>query len=66
MIGSYLIPSQLPGEHAGHKAVSRHSEPFEMHIIPSLAVTVVTHFTYPVRDGGLSQPPATLSQESGY
>ena len=25
--GSHLLPSQLPGEHTGHKAASRHSEP---------------------------------------
>ena len=27
MRGSHLIPSQLPGEHTGHKAASRHDEP---------------------------------------
>ena len=27
MRGSHLLPSQLPGEHTGHKAASRHSEP---------------------------------------
>ena len=25
--GSHLLPSQLPGEHTGHKAASRHGEP---------------------------------------
>ena len=29
MRGSHLLPSQLPGEHTGHKAASRHSEPIQ-------------------------------------
>ena len=28
MRGSHLLPSQLPGEHPGHKATSRHGKPF--------------------------------------
>ena len=34
-----------------------------MHIIPPLTINAGTHFTYPQGDGGLSQPPATLSWE---
>ena len=30
---------------------------FEMHIIPPLTINAGTHFTYPQRDRGLSQPP---------
>ena len=37
---------------------------FGMYIIPPLIFTAGTHFTYPQREGGLNQPPATLSQES--
>ena len=53
--GSHLLPSQLPGEHTGHKAASKCSEPFwkGKDIIPLLAVTAGTHFTYLQRDGGL-------------
>ena len=29
MRGSHLLPSQLPGEHTGHKDASRHSEPIQ-------------------------------------
>ena len=36
---------------------------FKMHIIPPLTINAGTHFTYPQGDGGLSQPPARLSQE---
>ena len=25
--GSHFLPSQLPGDHTGHKATSRHGEP---------------------------------------
>ena len=34
-----------------------------MHIILPLPINADTHFTYPQRDGGLSQPPARLGQE---
>ena len=34
-----------------------------MHIIPPLIINAGTHFTYPQRDGGLSQYSARLSQE---
>ena len=34
-----------------------------MHIIPLLTINDGSHFTYPQRDGGLSQPPARLSWE---
>ena len=34
-----------------------------MHITPPLTINDGTHFIYPQRDGGLSQPPARLSQE---
>ena len=56
MRGSHLLPSQLPGEHTGHEAASRHSEPiWNAHILP-IALIAGTHFTYPRRDGRLSQP----------
>ena len=56
MRGSYLLTSQLPGEHTDHKAVSRHSEPIWNAHIPPIALIAGTHFTYPGRDGRLSQP----------
>ena len=56
MRGSHLLPSQLPGEHTGHKAASRHSEPIWNAHIPPIALIAGTHFTYPRRDGRLSQP----------
>ena len=34
-----------------------------MHIIPPLTINAGILFTYPQRDGGLSQPPARLSRE---
>ena len=52
MRGSHLLPSQLPGEHTGHEAASRH-------IIAPLALTAGTHLPYPQWDGGLSQPCST-------
>ena len=36
---------------------------FRMHIILLLTISAGTHFTYPQRDEGFSQPPARLSQE---
>ena len=36
---------------------------FGMHITPPLTINVGIHFTYPQGDGGLSHPPASLSQE---
>ena len=36
---------------------------FGMHIIPPLTINAGTHFTYPQRNGGLSQSLARLSQE---
>ena len=36
---------------------------FGMHIIPSLTINAGIHFTYPQGDGGLSQPPARLSEK---
>ena len=36
---------------------------FGMHIIPPLTIYASTHFIYPPREGGLSQPLARLSQE---
>ena len=57
-------PISTPWEYTGHKAASRCSEPFGMHIIPPLTVTTGTHFTYPQRDGGLSQCSARLCQDS--
>ena len=36
---------------------------FGMHIIPPLTINAGTRITYQQRDGGLSQPPARLSQE---
>ena len=53
---SHLLPSQLPGEHTGHKAASRCSEPIWNAHIPPIALIAGTHFTYPRRDGRLSQP----------
>ena len=37
---------------------------FRMCIIPPVTVTAGTHLIYPQTDGGLTQPPASLSQES--
>ena len=34
-----------------------------IHVIPPFTISAGTHFTYPQRDGGLSQPLARLSQE---
>ena len=56
MRGSHPLPSQLPGEHTGHEAASRHSEPIWNAHIPPIALIAGTHFTYPGRDGRLSQP----------
>ena len=56
MRGSHLLPSQLPGEHTGHEAASRHSEPIWNAHIPPITLIAGTHFTYPGRDGRLSQP----------
>ena len=56
MRGSHLLPFQLSGEHTGHKAVSRHSEPIWNANIPPITLTAGTHFTYTWRDGRLSQP----------
>ena len=56
MRGSHLLPSQLPGEHTGHEAASRCSEPIWNAHIPPIALIAGTHFTYPGRDGRLSQP----------
>ena len=53
---SHLLPSQLPGEHTGHEAVSRCSELIWNEHIPPIALIAGTHFTYPGRDGRLSQP----------
>ena len=63
--GSHLLPSQLPGKHTATRLPLGAVNLFGMHIIPPLTVTAGTHFTYPHRDGGLSQPPARLSQGSG-
>ena len=52
---SQLLLSQLPGEHTGHEAASRCSEPIWIAHIPPIALIVGTHFTYPGRDGRLSQ-----------
>ena len=56
MRGNHLLPSQLPGEHTGHKAASRCSEPIWNAHIPPITLIAGTHFTYPGRDGRLSQP----------
>ena len=56
MRGSNLLPFQLPGEHTGHKPASRHSEPIWNAHIPPITLIASTHFTYPWRDGRLSQP----------
>ena len=56
MRGSHLLPSQLPGEHTGHKAASRCSEPIWNAHIPPITLIAGIHFTYPGRDGRLSQP----------
>ena len=56
MRGSHLLPSQLPGEHTGHKAASRCSEPIWNAHIPPIALIAGTHFTYQGRDGRLTQP----------
>ena len=54
--GEHLLPSQLPGEHTGHKAASRCSEPIWNAHIPPITLIAGTHFTYSGRDGRLSQP----------
>ena len=56
MRGSHLLPFQLPGEHTGHEATSRHSEPIQNAYIPPISHIAGTHFTYTWRDGRLSQP----------
>ena len=70
MRGSHLLPSQLPGEHTGHEAASRHSEPIWNAHIPPITLIAGTHFTYPGRDGRPSQPvecsTAGPSHESHY
>ena len=56
MRGSHLLPFQLPGEHTGLEAASRCNEPIQnAHILP-ITLIAGTHFTYPGRDGRLSQP----------
>ena len=55
---SHLLPSQLPGEHTGHEAASRCSEPIWNAHIPPIALIAGAHFTDPQRDGRQSQPPA--------
>ena len=59
--GRHLLSSQLAGEQTDHKAATRWVNLFGMHIISLVAITASTHFTYPQRDGGLGQPPASLS-----
>ena len=62
--GNHLLPSQLPGEHTGHTRLPLGTvNLLGMHIIPPLTINAGTHFTYPQRDGGLSQPQAMLSWE---
>ena len=56
MRGSHVIPSQLPGEHTGHEAASRCSEPIWNAHTPRITLIAGTRFTYPGRDGRLSQP----------
>ena len=56
MRGSHLLLSQLPGEHKGHRAASRNSEPIWNAHVPSITLIAGTRFTYPGRDGRLSQP----------
>ena len=56
MRGSHILLSQLPWEHTCHKAASRCSEPIWNVHIPPIALIAGTHFTYPGRDGRLSQP----------
>ena len=55
MRGSHLLPFQLPGEHAGHEAAFRHGEPIQNGHIPPITLIAGTHFTYPWKDGRLSQ-----------
>ena len=70
MRGSHFLPSQLPGEHTGHEAASRHSEPIWNAHIPPITLIAGTHFTYPKREERLSQPmeynPAGPSHVSHY
>ena len=62
--GGHLLPSQLPGEHTGHTRLPLGMvNLLGMHIIPPLTINAGTHFTYPQRDRGLSQPTARLSWE---
>ena len=56
MRGSHLLPSRLPGEHTGHEAASRCSEPIWNAHLPPITLIGGTHFIYPERDGRLSQP----------
>ena len=64
MRGSYLLPSQLPGEHTGHKAASMCSEPTWNAHYSSTHHQCWYSFYLP-HEGmeGLSQPPARLSWE---
>ena len=57
-------PISTPWEYTGHTRLPLGAvNLLEMHIIPPLTINAGTHFTYPQRDGGLSQPPARLSWE---
>ena len=52
MRGSHLLPSQLPGEHTGHDAASRCSEPiWNAHIPPIALILVLTSPTQEVMEG---------------
>ena len=56
MMGSHLLPLNSLGEHTGNEAASRHSEPIWNAHIPPITLIAGTHFTYPGRDGRLSEP----------
>ena len=64
MRGSHLLPSQLPGKHTGHKAASRHSEPFWNAHYSSTFCHCWYSFYLPTEGLRVESTPARLSQES--
>ena len=63
MKGSHLLPSECPGSIQAARLPLAMVNLLGMHIIPPLTINVGIHFTYPQKDGELSQPPVRLGWE---